>query len=180
MKNLKLPALGLIVVCLAAELMLTQLAAGEDKTNPDRPRATLHHGDVPLGSLGYPLGDLMTIEGTRAKGLKINPQTLFVDTVNGKKLEKPVAISIDNVRELPADVRIVLKGYESGRMLGPVPAAIQVAEEKGEKVMMPQRSWHWDAFFVALTSVQPKLELHDEQPGFKTERQMKLEEEKGK
>jgi hypothetical protein len=142
--------------------------------------AQLRNGDVPIGSLGRALGDYLTVEGKRAEGGKISAQTLLIDTVNGKKLKEPTAIEVDNVRELPKGIRIVLKGYETGKMHGPVPAAIQAAEEAGEVVLLPQRGWQWVACFIALSAVEPKLEIREETTGFKTARQKKIEEEKDK
>jgi RNA polymerase sigma factor (sigma-70 family) len=81
----------------------------------------LRHGDVPVGSLGYPLGASLTVQGTRAEGQKVEAQMLLVDTVSGIRLKEPTAIWVQNVRELPKDTRIVLKAYETGRMDGPVP-----------------------------------------------------------
>lgn len=52
-------------------------------------------------------------------------------------------------------------------MAGPVPAAIKAAEDRGEKALVPQRGWQWNAYFVALSS-NPKLTIEERQTGFKT------------
>jgi hypothetical protein len=71
----------------------------------------LRTGDCPIGSLGFPIGTYLTLEGKRGDGIKTGVQTLLVDTINGKRLNNPVGIWIDNV-DLPPKFRCRLKGYE--------------------------------------------------------------------
>jgi hypothetical protein len=52
--------------------------------------------------------------------------------------------------------------------MGLSPTAIKAAEKKGEDVLLPQRGWQWNAYFVALAAVGPKLEIREEKTGFKT------------
>ncbi|TAL27014.1 MAG: hypothetical protein EPN94_02145 [Nitrospirae bacterium] len=117
---------------------------------------TLSTGDIPMGKLGYPLGTYLTIEGigVRAeKGKKVGVRTLLVDTVNGKKLESPVSISIEieNVDVLPKATRCILRGYESGKMIG-VP--FEVARK--EQVPMPAAMWQFFRYFIVTSVVEPK------------------------
>jgi hypothetical protein len=109
-----------------------------------------------VGILGERLGFYLTIEGTRAERGKVGTRTLLVDTVGGKKLAKPVAIWVENL-DLPAEQRCVLKGYESGRMIGQPPAVAAAAREQGRKEPDgPQAGWQWQPYFVALIVVEPK------------------------
>ena len=80
---------------------------------------------VPRGLLGNKLGTYLTIEGVRDEsGFKVGIRTLLVDTVGGKKLDKPVAVWVNNL-DLPAKQRCVLKRYETGMMIGTPPAVLE-------------------------------------------------------
>lgn len=117
----------------------------------------------PGGVLGDQLGEYLTVEGVRAEGGKVGTRTLLVDKVGGKKLAKPVPVWVHNL-ELPAKQRCVLKGYESGEMIGTPPAVLAAAKEQGRKdVGEGQALWQWRSYFVALIVVEPKgLELPKE------------------
>jgi len=143
------------------------------------PPARLQNGQVPLGSLGYPLGDYLTVEGTREPGRGKGFARLLVDTINGKKLKEPIAIGLGNlIHELPENTRIIIKGYETGEMGGgPVPAVIAWAKEKGEELASPQKPWQWFATFIVLSAVEPKLEIK-EPKGFML-RERELPQKKG-
>ena len=117
--------------------------------------------DVPPGKLGFPLGTYLTVEGEAAKaGFKVNPTcTLIVDTVNGKRLNQPAAIVVENLNienPLPQQGRVVIKGYESGSMIGTPPGAIAAAREAGKDIALPQAGWQFYRFFVLTSWVQPK------------------------
>jgi hypothetical protein len=109
----------------------------------------------PRGILGDHLGAYLTVEGVRATEGLVGTQTLLVDRVNGKRLKKPVAIWVRNLI-LPSKKRCVLKGYESGRMIGDPPAAIEAAKEQGKEIVVGQAAWQWEPYFVALIVVEPK------------------------
>jgi hypothetical protein len=121
----------------------------------------------PGGLLRDRLGEYLTIEGTLAKGAKIETGTLLVDTVDGKKLAKPVAVLVRNLKfsatrpHGEAKQRFVLKGYESGEMIGVAPAVWTAAREQGWKDVNPSPfPWQWRPYFVALVAVEPEgLEL---------------------
>jgi len=130
-------------------------------------RVRLHAGDVPLGSLGRPLGSYLLVEGVRANGAKSGKKTLHVEVVNGEKLIEATDIWVENIRELPEDTRVELAGYETGAMEGPVPAAIRAAEKSKETVLLPQRGWQWHPYFVALSATKPKLTVEERNHGFK-------------
>ncbi|HEY8504817.1 MAG TPA: sigma-70 family RNA polymerase sigma factor [Gemmataceae bacterium] len=134
-------------------------APGAAKAEPVRPRP-------PGGILGDHLGVYMTIEGVRFEGRgKVETGTLLVDTVNGKKLEKPVALQVRGLDypamtmgplDLPAG-RCVLKGYESGQMIGFPGAVLLAAKERGVKITnRSQAAWQWRPYFVALIAVEPE------------------------
>jgi hypothetical protein len=105
---------------------------------------------IPAGRLGHSLGTYLKIEGVRVLEGKVGTQTLLVDTVNGKLLDEPLAVWIDNVVALPKEGRCVLRGYESGRMIGLPP---EVA--KAENLPTPQAAWQFFRYFVMTSSVQP-------------------------
>jgi len=106
--------------------------------------------DIPDGRLGHPLGTYLTIEGVRApqQYMSDTVNTLLVDTVNGKKLE--------NVESLPKDTHCILRGYETGSMIGTPPAVIEAAKEDGKDVSLPQVGWQFHRVFIVLSVVEPK------------------------
>lgn len=109
------------------------------------------------GRLGHPLGTYLTIEGMRSEHGKTGVRTLAVETVNGKSLPEPVGIWIENVAELPEGTRVVLKGYESGRMIG-IPPEVMAKEPR---VNGSQASWQFQTYFL-VTSVEEAESLEFE------------------
>jgi len=114
--------------------------------------------DIPDGRLGHPLGTYLTIEGVRApqQYMSDTVNTLLVDTVNGKKLDTPVRICVENVESLPKDTHCILRGYETGSMIGTPPAVIEAAKEDGKDVSLPQVGWQFHRVFIVLSVVEPK------------------------
>ncbi len=112
--------------------------------------------ETPAGKLGFALGTYLRIEGSRVEGPKTGGRTLRVDTVNGKKLDASVEIGIDNVDSLPAGTRCILRGYETGQMIGTPPAVEQAAKEQGKEISRPQAMWQFFRYFVILSVVEPK------------------------
>jgi hypothetical protein len=115
---------------------------------------------VPGGLLSDLIGTYQTIEGLRYEGnSKVESNTLTVDTLNGKKLDKPIQILIHNV-QLPAKQRCVLKGYELGQMIGRPPAEYDAAPERGqdpdELARRDQTVWRWRPYFVVLIAAKPE------------------------
>ncbi|HEY2838174.1 MAG TPA: hypothetical protein VGJ26_03445, partial [Pirellulales bacterium] len=114
------------------------------------------------------LGEYLTIEGVKDEGGKVEYGSLVVDTVNGKKLDKPISIMVTgayiadhNLRpaslDLSAKQRCVFKGFESGSMIGVPPAILAAAKEQGWKeTPMSPVGWQWRPHFVALIVVEPK------------------------
>lgn len=107
--------------------------------------------DIPNGRLGHPLGTYLTIEGVRAERPKSGVNTLLVDTVNGKKLDTPIGIWVDNVDSLPKNTRCILRGYESGKMIG-VPREVTEKEHTSQ----PQAVWQFFRYFIVTSVVEPK------------------------
>ena len=104
----------------------------------------------PMGNLGYRVGTYLEIEGVRDTGGMVG-QNLLVDTIRGEKIDNPVSLLIENVRELPLGRRCVIRGYESVRMIG-LPE--QVAE--AEDLPPTQACWQMQRFFVMTSAVEPK------------------------
>jgi hypothetical protein len=141
------------------------VAPGGTNTETVKPRQ-------PGGLLSDQLGMYLTIEGVRSEGAKIETGTFLVDTVDGQRLEKPISLVIRGVSvvnhnlqsaglNLPAKQRCILKGFESGEMIGVPPAVSAAAKEQGwQEVPMSPVQWQWRPYFVALVVVEPKgLEL---------------------
>lgn len=139
----------------------TPIAYGQVTNAEVRPRQ-------PGGLLGNQLGEYRTIEGIGSAGIKVETGTLMVDTVDGKKLEQPIAlvirraVAVDHnlqysVFKIPPNQRCILKGFESGEMIGVPPAVSVAAKELGWKqVPMSPTQWRWRPYFVALAVVEPK------------------------
>src|SRR2546425_5049390 len=110
-------------VCASAVLfaLAIPLAVGKAPPPPGGGKVEAAGPRQPGGVLGDQLGEYLTVEGVRAEGGKVGTRTLLVDTVGGKKLAKPVPVWVHNL-DLPAKQRCVLKGYESGEMIGTPPA----------------------------------------------------------
>ena len=131
---------------------------------PDAAKVKSVRPRSPGGLFTDQLGTYLTIEGVLAVGLKVETPALLVDTVGGKKLDKPIAITIQNISALPAKQRCVFKGYELGKMIGRPPAEYDAAKEQGqdaaELVKGDALTWQWRPYFVVLKVVEPKgLEL---------------------
>ena len=140
--------------------------AGQAPGGPGGARAEQLRPRPPGGLFGDRLGEYRTIEGVRAEGGKIETGTLLVDTVDGKKLDKPMAIVVrprgypTRRLDLPAKKRCVFKGYELGEMIGRPPAEYNAAKERGEDadelVKWDAVPWQWRPYFVVLITVEPK------------------------
>jgi hypothetical protein len=111
-----------------------------------RPPTTIDAGPgTHMGRLGRRLGTYLTIEGVRSDTGKVGTRTLRVDTIDGRPLNPPIDIWIDNVAALPADgQRIALKGYESGRYIGLPP---DVERALGDARQAP---WQFYQYFLVV------------------------------
>ena len=127
---------------------------------PPRPkiaRAQVDSGrlalECPMGSLGYPVGTYLQIEGLRQEHGKVGTRTLTVDTISGEKLKEPITIWIENLKGtgLPSGKRCMLRGYESARMMG-LPDEVA----KAENLPVPQAMWQMQRYFIVTSVVEPK------------------------
>jgi hypothetical protein len=146
------------IVCASAALgvLAVPLAVGQPPPAPGGRAVEAAGPREPGGVLGARLGEYLTVEGVRAEDGKVGTHTLVVDTVGGRKLARPVPIWAHNL-DLPAGKRCVLKGYESGEMIGTPPAVLAAAREQGRTdVGEGQAAWQWHPHFVALIVVEPK------------------------
>lgn len=75
-----------------------------------------------IGILGHKLNTSLTIEGikqTTNPKKKTHARMILIDTVNGKKLEKPVYLYIKNVNTdaIEDRVRFIFEGYQTGEWI---------------------------------------------------------------
>ena len=143
-------------VCAAFGFLVCLLASAEDpQSKIEQP--VLRIGCVPVGALGYPVGSYLTIEGAKPAGnFKLSTRALRIDTVNGKKLAKPVSLEIENVGDLPSGKRCIIKGYETLTMIGDPPAYFEAAKEAGKEATAQQAGWQIYLYFKATSVVTPK------------------------
>jgi hypothetical protein len=129
--------------------------------NP-RPAIRVETGDVPIGTLGVSIGQLVLLEGSRIDGVKTGVSTLKIDKIDGRVPKSPLYIRIDNV-DLPKDTPCVLRGYETMHMIGEPPAYEEFARlKKQPSPALPQAGWQVSCTFVALEAVEPKsLKVRD-------------------
>lgn len=99
-----------------------------------------------IGNSGLPVGQIITIEGRRAKPSKTSDAyTLIVEKVDGNPVESaekrrwPADIQIRNTVELPESVPISLKGFEVLNWVG-----------------APDINWHVETYFVVTEVLAPK------------------------
>jgi hypothetical protein len=92
-----------------------------------------------IGDLGKPMGTYMTLEGIYREGM---PFWMEVDTLDGKKLEKPMRVVIKDLDVKFKDKRVVVRGFEScgieGRPMDP--------EKKHQDI--PQQAFGLHNWFV--------------------------------
>ena len=144
------------------------VSAQTNSTPAESKSIKLDNRGVPLGTLGFPVGSYLTIEGVKEKPQILQNQHWLVDTVNGRKLNKPVSMdaepelmihSTNNVdtRSVPDDQRFIFKGYETLEMSGLPPGLQAAAKESGQGVPAIHKSyWHLYYYFVVTSVVTPK------------------------
>ena len=133
--------------------------------------------EPPVGSLGYPIGTYLTIEGVKFEHQKGDvkfkghykiaegPKIFKVDTINGYKLSQTFTIRVEQL-ELPAKGRCVIRGYETGEWHGEPtdPSSIGSTNELGLPTQQgppPQQfktpiPWQFVFYFRATSVEQPK------------------------
>lgn len=139
--------------------VFVQTFAFSQERSPTKTSHELEHYRAPTGRLSDRLGELITIEGmlpADAKAKKGGTTSLRVDTVDGVKLKEPRGIDITGF-QIPPNRRCVLKGYETGSMIGTPPAVLEAAKELGrEPPGVSQAAYQWYTHFVVLIVVEPK------------------------
>jgi len=149
-------ASALTCFCMPACQSSSRNSTAQEAISPARPGR--HAGlEIPPGKLGHPLRTYLTIEGARwdtANVKTAGAKTLLVDTVNGKKLSSPVPVDLENLQDpgLPKGERCVLRGHETGRMIG-VPDEVARAEH----ILRPQAGWQFWRTFVVASVVSPNI-----------------------
>ena len=91
------------------------------------------HSGVPIGTLGFPVGTYLTIEGVKEKSSLKYDQHWLVDTVNGSKLAEPVSIVMQTANGSTNGTRCGFKGFETLQMIGPPPGYVAAAKEAGRR-----------------------------------------------
>lgn len=170
--SFRVPAYA-VITCAVLSLAAASLSFGQAPVAPNT-NTVVAKPFQPTGVLGDELGVYRTVEGFLSEGIKVETGTLIVDTVDGKKLDQPVSIVIRGamivnhnlkpaILSLPPKQRCILKGFESGEMIGVPPAVSMAAKEQGwSDVPMSPKHWQWRSYFVALVVVEPKgLEIRD-------------------
>ena len=147
-----MPAIVLLATLFAA---ISTKSLGQDGDNEKLPMQP----SQPTGHLGA-LGTYRTIEGELYAGNgKVESNTLVVDVVDGKRLDRQVHLLVKNTR-IPARVRCILKGYELGEMIGRPPAEYALTRELGgdpsELAERDATVWRWRPYFVPLLATEPK------------------------
>jgi hypothetical protein len=147
-EKMKIKIVIIIIVCLLsiAGMLIFNLPTHAD----DKNKTISIWDDIPTGRLGYKLGTYLTIEGIRLEKGKVGVQTLSVDTINGKKIAPPIGIWVDNIESLPEAERCIIRGYESGKMIG-IPD--EVIEK--ENLSQSQAGWQFYRYFIVTSVVEP-------------------------
>jgi len=106
---------------------------------------------TPMGRLGYPIGTYLRIEGVRLDNK--NPSSYRIDKVNGRTLDEPVGIWIENLALPRPDpsIRCVINGYERIEWMGE-PGQVSKAEGRLAGQLPFQQVW----IFRATSIVQPQ------------------------
>ncbi len=132
-------------------LLVTAVEAAFAESNPET--RSFHFRDIHrdgavliTGHFGIPVGQIVTIEGSRAKPSKVsNSRTLRFVKINGEPVPKPgqhlmwpPLIQIRNVDDLPEKEIIVAEGYE-------------LLTWRGD----PNINWHLEVEFMITKVVSP-------------------------
>lgn len=133
-------------------------AAPREEKSTEKPQRDMCGTLIPMGRLGHPIGTYLTIEGTRAEKGKVRANTLAIDKVNGKAIDQPIGVCIDNIDALPKGERCVFVGYESGKWIGTPPDVI-----KNTGCTVGQVPWQFYRFFLVISAEAPK-ELKEKFP----------------
>jgi hypothetical protein len=110
---------------------------------------------IPIGKLGYPMGSFLTLEGVATEHPLFMGPGFVVDSVNGRKLASSIMVVVEqNAKSprLPKGERCIIRGYESGEMIGE-PEAVYKAENIQ---IRSQFGWQFYKCFMVTSVIQPK------------------------
>jgi hypothetical protein len=165
------------VIVAAFAIAATGLAFSATAQPPGTPTESLQDGSGPDGaefpegvrrkevyyptmSLGHRPGTYLTVEGVSGHEAKGGQPFVVIDTVNGRRLDKSIAIPIRNAT-IADNARCILKGYETGEMTGEPPAVREAAKEEGKEIPPSASAWRWQTHFVVLIAVKPENTVND-------------------
>jgi len=67
-----------------------------------------------LGALGRPIGEKVTVHGVKVRAAKGGQVDFAVDSVDGKRFERPVTIQVDGIQNWPLGTQAEIQGRERG------------------------------------------------------------------
>ena len=168
-----IPILFLAAFCTVSAQ--TNIAPAESKS------IKLDTNGIPFGTLGYPVGSYLTIEGPNPKWYEQHGKSIssvIVDTVDGSTLDRPIRIEVhfrqdteqpnNNPYGMVSSTnyeRFVFKGYETMGLHGEPPAFEAADKETGQKPnpwppgpQMP--TWRLVYSFEVIFIISPKQDQH--------------------
>ena len=102
-----------VLILVAISFMLAGCATTKSRV----PLSDIGRQTVILGELGRPIGEEVTIHGhTQAPNIPNHGTTFLADSVDGKKLERPVGLDIRGILGWPDGTEAIIRGYEFGRI----------------------------------------------------------------
>ena len=168
-----IPILFLAACCTVSAQ--TNVAPAESKS------IKLDTNGIPFGTLGYPVGSYLTIEGPNPKWYEQHGKAIYsvlVDIVNGSKLAKPISIEVQ-IRQDPTQLksnlysmlsstnyeRYTFKGYEIMGLYGGPPAFEAAAKEPGWRPLpstfvSQESTWHLGYSFQVMFVISPNQDQH--------------------
>jgi hypothetical protein len=110
----------------------------------------VHGGKVQLvGKLGNRIGEFVTVEGGVPAEMLMMDSPVMIDTVDGKKLDKPVLITVRGTKGLTRGSRVAFRGYENCGMTG------MAVDPQRPSDRMPQQLFGFDSWFEATSTIEP-------------------------
>lgn len=106
------------------------------------------------GKLGHSLGAFLVISGMKEEKGKVASSNIRVTQVNGIELKESVVMPIGNMRKVPSNTRITVRGYETGKMIG-LPGGVGAAEG----LMGGSAYYQFYHYFIITSVVEPELDF---------------------